>query len=467
MLRRTDEQRELLKEDLKSYWKAFWYAIVVATCGWYYGIGLGTFNNYTPIWVEKNMKNVPAKEIENVAKSLNTWIVFFFFLGCTIACSFASLLVQRVGRYWSLIGNIVFGIVLTGLTIIGNIKALYAVRFLQGVSAYLWTTIAPLMLKEIFPSSIGKVAGQVFNTTVAVGILVGYSLGADIFKKFWQGPLLFPWITEVFRLIAFAAYYQMESPVWMASNKKSKESIKKNYKFLYSDAVADQLAQDRLDEVSTGKSSATVGLGEMLSDDYRLQFGLVLMLNILNQLTGMNIVTVFSTDILKEKKVNNAKEITNGLGIVGAIATTSTVLLIKFLSMRTLLIVGLFGQSLGLSLFLGGLAYANVTMIIGGLYFAMCAYCISLGGVLFNYNARVVPPSALSPPALVQWGIVCLLVFFDTSIKKALTLEGMFFVAQLSATIGGIIFIGYSVQVEGKSDEQIKLEFNNKRFMVN
>lgn len=455
----VDRSEPHKNEGVKSRMAAYIYAFTLATCGFYYGIQLGTFNSFATTWVKVHLKETS----EDFVEQKNKYITFFLFFGCTTACLIGSMLVKWLGLYRSLILNHVLGIAFVVPMIVPNLKLLYLLRYLQGISAYLWTTIAPLLIKDCFPFSIADKASPAFNTCVACGVLIGYVFGFGIFERFWQVAVLFPLLIEVPKLVVFATVYRMDSPAWMAANRKSRDEIRDNYLFLYEATLAGELADDIMAEQAKGTNSSAVPFTDVLKSDYRLQLVLALILNLLNQLTGMNVVTAFSTEIMAASGVVGAAKLTIGLGFVGAIATGCTVFLLGWFGKRNLLIWGLFGQAVGLCLFLCGLSYSG-PMIVAGLYIGICTYNISLGGVLFAYVPDIIPPIAVSYCAGFQWMVACALIFFKRWIVSKINYGGMFFIAQLCAVLGGIFYLGYGIDTTEKSAARIKEEFNQKTF---
>lgn len=437
------------------------YSAFLGMCGLYYGLGLGTFNSYAETWCRKSIKDVTPEQIAEISQKIS----LYFFVGCTFAGFSGSWLAGTFGRHRLAWVNCIFAIVLTLAMLQKTVRGLYLLRFLQGVSAYLWTTISPLFIREILPLSGMNLARPLFNISIASGIFVGYIFKLDFFKRNMPLVLLFPLISEVPKLVLFLTAFRMESPAWLVSKKGSESELIENYRHLYNSPQAEEMAREKIRENASGKGSATASYGDLLTPEYRMQTMIVLILSLLNQLTGMNIITVFSTSILTNSGLvkETAEFVTTAVGFVGLLATIFLIWAYKGIGMRNLLTWGLLGQAASLSVFLGGLAFNNTIAISVGMCAGMFAYNASLGGVLFSYNADLVPANTLSTFAMIQWIVACVMVMYIDRITALLSLEGLFFCAQLSATLGGLFYVAYGVDTAGMNDPQIKKAFMEKK----
>jgi len=315
---------------------------------------------------------------------------------------------------------------------------------------------------------------------------VGYFFGNEFCGRNWRFIMIIPLLSEVLRLALLLARYRMETPRYIATQNKYKlnealetelassskplvekdpayDAIFSNYKKLYNEDVAKILSINYLNTFRRDNEKEA-GLADLVKPYYRLQFIVALVLNLLNQLTGMNVITVFSNNILKRCGVDEPTIYTQIMGFIAMGAIGVVVFSVKIVGKRNLFIWGLFGQALGYCIFLAGVAYLKSSLVIGGMYVCMFTYSISLGGIVFGYNSDILPPVGSFTVSLIQWALGCVLMGTASSIEASIGVSAMFFFAQLSAVIGGIFYIGYGVETVGKSNKQIAKEFQNKRF---
>lgn len=463
-----DQDIKVLREKVKSPSKTLLYAALLATCGFPYGLGLGTFNTFVHFFII-NYIRLPQEIARSTEREMQVkkLINFAYFIGCTSSCAFGHLIYKNFGVYRSALINIAVYSCSTALLIIHNEYLLYAVRFFQGLTGYLWVILAPRMMRENLPPPIYEKLGYVFNFVVTTGVFIGYCFGNNVCGYHWRAVLLFPLLSEVPRFVAFL-FFPMESPTWLVGREVTVSTLKQNYSIFYTEKIADKLARhlqsEREHKRQQNQRTHETEFSELFKPKYRLQFLLCAVMSMLHQLTGMNIFAVYSDDILKQVGIRKPSAITQGMGIVGLISVVTVMLVNNKIGKRSLLIFGFLGQIIGYSIFFFGIGLGSPVLLVVGMYSAMFMYNISLGGVLSFYNADLLPAVGLFSVAMIKWGIASLLIYFTHKLGRLLTVPGMFLFAQLFAVFGGIFYIGYSIETVGKTDKAIEREFMSKRF---
>lgn len=459
MPQEKSKQLTSLKDQFSPNASPKHYAFVLASCGLFYGYGLGLFNSFFVYFIS-TFGITDEKEYEPI----QTKFSLFFVGGGTIACLFSSFIYDSLGRYKSIL--LTFGLeflIVALMFVFHSIPVYYGIRLLSGFVGAFSTFLFPLIIDENLPESLANSYGPFFTGMISLGIIINYSFCFSLTAKFWRLVVLTPIVSEIPKFIFFTKM-RMESPAWLASKGASIETLKKNYLYLYEEDIAYQLAKDIKDLTDANKNENSIPFKELLKSDYRLQFLLAFLLNMLNQLTGGGLLELYSTSIFEKAGLPKPAALTIILGFCSGLAGIYVFYISKIIGMRNMLISGLTGQSVGYFIFIAATFYDISILVALGIFLSYFSYCISLGGVLFSYNTKILPPVGLSVCAAFQWALGCLLTWKCHDLMNWLKPMKVFFGMQVFATLGGIIFIAYSINVEKKSKETIKDEFKVKTF---
>jgi SP family galactose:H+ symporter-like MFS transporter len=439
------------------------YGLLLASGGLFYGYLIGTFNNFGDAFLQ-NIYSVSAKEDKiAILGNLN----FYFLVGGLLSTVTASFIFEALGRYKSILLMCLAKIAVLCLFLVQNIYVLYVGRFVGGYLGCFSTFIVPLMIKETIPLKYAGTLSASFAIFITGGILIAYGVGSPDATAYWRLVLSGLLITEVPTFFMFLFYFKMESPKSIFANSRSlKDDLYENYLYIYTEEGAKEQAEIFMQDMnSVNESASTITIGEVLGPQYRLQFLLGFMLNVLNQLTGINFLIFYSKSIFEKIGLQNAESLTFYLGAInffGAIFVTNFGALI---GKRPILTSGLGVQSVSYFAFLCGLILKNGLLVVIGAYSFVFAFSVSLGGMMYVYLADIVPPIGISFASIGQWVVACVVGKYAMVITEAVGEFQVFYFFMITSFIGCILFAGYSVETQGKTDSQIKSEFAHKKFM--
>ncbi|KAK9501047.1 hypothetical protein O3M35_002169 [Rhynocoris fuscipes] len=172
--------------------------------------------------------------------------------------------------------------------------------------------------------------------------------------------------------------------------------------------------EEMKDELEAERSEAKASLRELLTNrSLRIPLIISCMLMIAQQLSGINIVTYYSTKIFHQAQLSNdaAQYATLAVGIMNVLATLVSLALVEKSGRKTLLIIGFGGMFF--STVLLTFCLANVEMIfvtylsIGAVLLFVIFFSMGPGSIpwfitteLFNHNAR---PTATSVAVSINW----------------------------------------------------------------
>lgn len=193
------------------------------------------------------------------------------------------------------------------------------------------------------------------------------------------------------------------------------------------------------------------------------------------QVTGQPSVLYFATNIFKSAGFAGAAALSSvGVGLVKLLATLFTVWRVDLYGRRQLLLWGIFGMIIALTML--GVAFtfrhvdgdtvtiprgaAIVTVLALMVY--VSAYQVGFGPISWLMISEIFPlgvrGSALSTAAMVNFGSNILMTLCQTALMDALTPAGAFFL-YLALALVSKVFVAYMVpETKGKTLEQIEAE---------
>lgn len=439
------------------------YGLLLSSTALFFGYCIGVFNPFFKPFIEEVYGIHKPEEQEAIKANIN----FVFLVGGTLACLLSSALVEFLGRYRFLL-LISLSTVLAGFGLmIKGIWVLYACRLAIGFIACSSTVICPLMIKELIPERFNAPIAGSFYIFLTGGILISTLMSEPWLTKYWQLVLAGPALLEIPKLLLYLFVYRIESPKTIVAKSSSRaEELQENYLHIY-DAEGSRILTERVinefEATSHNRPAAT--FGSLFTSEYRLAFLVGLLLNFLNQATGINFLVLYSNDIFTNLGLSNPAALTSVLGLINFLGAIYITVFGKVHRKRSLLIFGLAMQAVAYFVFLVGLVFQSGWLAVAGCFLFMASFSVSLGGTLYPYLAETVPAVGISFAAITQWLLACFVGKYALEVMNRFKEFNTFYTFMVVAFVGCVLFAGYSVETEGKSDAQIQSDFRRKQFM--
>jgi MFS family permease len=203
---------------------------------------------------------------------------------------------------------------------------------------------------------------------------------------------------------------------------------------------------------------------DLVDPKYRLQIYLVILLNLLNQLTGINVFQLYSTIVFKNLHYNNPQNLTIALGFMHLFAGLITNQMIERFGRKTLISLGLFSLCI---CFIGMLSSFVFTMNFLGLIFIFgykITFCMAAGGSIMVYQSEILP-AHLIPFGIVFQSIFVIVISYTTiPLINFVGIFALFTFFLVMGMIGFILFYGFAVETKAKKDSVVIKEFIEKKF---
>lgn len=440
---------------------------IVALVGILFGMDIGVISGVLP-YITKEF---------NLSTNMAGWIVGSMMGGASIGALATCIISQHIGRKKSLLlSSILFGIGAIIAVFAKSTIILILARIIIGLSVGSASFTAPLYLAEITPKCIRGMTISLYQFMVTIGILIAF-ISNLIFSYFqsWRsmfGILIVPSIILVCGILIIP-----DSPRWLASTNNKKEAIIILKKLRYSKFEVNKEIKEIFNNIKYKNQSFGWNLFKQ-NINFRRSVILGIILQIIQQFTGMNVMMYFSPKIFEISGfIGTENQLLSTLlvGLVNVLSTIIAIILVDKLGRKPILYIGFTIMAIGMSilslvLYIGTLKVIQYLSIISLLIF-VAGFAMSAGPIIWIICAEIQPlygrDFGISCSTIANWLANMLLgTFFLTILSK---LGGPITFSLLAlANISFIIFTIFVIpETKGISLEQIEKNLMNGKSLRN
>jgi len=334
------------------------FAIAAAALGsaFQHGYNIGVVNapgGLIRAWIKDLSNSTGEGGLEDTSVTLIwSWVVSVFCIGGMIGGSLTGYLSERYGRKGALLINNIFAIIAAALMgfsqVAGSYELLIVGRIFIGINCGLNGGLAPMYLSEISPLHLRGAVGTVYQLVVTISILVSQILGMESVlgtEHLWAVLLGLTIVPTVFQLLTLP--FCPESPKYVLLNQHKEIEAQKGLTWLRGTLeVHDEMDEMRA-EYEAMKLVPKTTLKEMFTNaSLRAPLIIAVMMMLAQQLSGINAVMYFSTDIFESAGLNTevSQYATLGMGGMNVLMTIVSLALIERAGRKTLMLIGLGGM---------------------------------------------------------------------------------------------------------------------------
>ncbi|KAI8122244.1 facilitated trehalose transporter Tret1-2 homolog isoform X1 [Lucilia cuprina] len=264
-----------------------------------------------------------------------SWIGSAMTLGAAFVCVPIGFLINLIGRKLTML-LLVLPFTLGWCLLIWaqNVEMMYTARFILGISGGAFCVTAPMYTGEIAQKDIRGTLGSFFQLMITAGILFVYAIGAGL-DVFWMSI-----VCGILPLVFGAVFVFMpESPTYLVS-KNNNESAVKSIQWLRGKDYDYRMEIEELKETERKIKENPVSIGSALMRPVTIKaLCISLGLMFFQQLSGINAVIFYSTDIFRDAETGIDENLsTIVVGIMQVIATFISVMVVDKLGRRILLL---------------------------------------------------------------------------------------------------------------------------------
>ncbi|KAF7686279.1 solute carrier family 2, facilitated glucose transporter member 3a [Silurus meridionalis] len=278
--------------------------------------------------------------------------VAIFSVGGMVGSFSVGVLANKFGRRNSMfLVNIlaVIGGGLMGLsTIFSSFEMVIAGRLIIGLFCGLFTGLTPMYVGEVSPTPLRGAFGTLHQLGVVIGILVAQIFGLEFLlgsDKLWPVLLSLTAIPAVLQCMLLP--FCPESPRYLLINLNKEEQARKVLVRLRGCEDVSKDMQEMKEESVKMNMEKKVTIPELFrTSTYRQPLLVAVMLQLSQQLSGINAVFYYSTGIFESAGVTKPIYATIGAGVVNTVFTVVSLFLVERAGRRTLHLIGLGGMAI-------------------------------------------------------------------------------------------------------------------------
>ncbi|XP_075968859.1 solute carrier family 2, facilitated glucose transporter member 3a [Anarhichas minor] len=278
--------------------------------------------------------------------------VAIFSVGGMVGSFSVGVMANRFGRRRSMfLVNclaVIGGLLMGFSTICSSYEMVIAGRLVIGLFCGLFTGLTPMYVGEVSPTPLRGAFGTLHQLGVVVGILIAQVFGLEALlgsAKLW--PLLLSLTVAPAVLQCILLPFCPESPRFLLINLKQEEEARKALVRLRGSENVSKDLQEMKEESAKMAMEKKVTILELFrSPAYRQPLLIAVMLQLSQQLSGINAVFYYSTGIFESAGVKQPIYATIGAGIVNVVFTVVSLFLVEKAGRRTLHLLGLGGMAI-------------------------------------------------------------------------------------------------------------------------
>ncbi|OLY81082.1 High-affinity glucose transporter [Smittium mucronatum] len=469
-----------------NYGPSYLVAAVASMGGLLFGYDIGVMANVLEMDYFKKFFNNPSDGAEGV-------IVSFLTLGCFIGSLIAGQVTDIFSRKRSILAA---SIVFVGGSIIQGASNGYAMlvigRFINGLAVGILSQAVPTYQSEV---SAPEVRGRLISLQqwaitwgIAIAFWIGVGLDSIDSNKSWRITL---YLQSVPSGILFAGMFFMPfSPRWLASKDRYDEALVVLARLRSGGDTTNPEVLDELETIKEGiridRESAKRSYLDLLKYPIKRRLSLGVITQVLQQLTGINVIMYYAPRIFKQAGIGNGDDsninlIATGVnGLVNVLFTIPAILYVDRWGRRKTLIIGAIGCGtayliLALCIAIGGDSVdengskvvvmhsngASITAIVM-VYVFVASFAMSWGPVGWIYPAEIFPmdirAKATSVTTAANWLLNFVVGLAAPALIKKIT-YGIYliFTGFMALAIVAVYF--FYPETKGRTLEQMEIVF--------
>lgn len=376
-----------IAEPIKAHPRAatIFTCVLAALAGLMFGLDIGVISGATQ-FIQAEFR-IDDRTIE--------WIVSAMMLGAAIGALGAGWMSSALGRKRSLIlaatlfvaGSLLSGWAWSPATLIGA-------RFVLGLAIGVATFTAPLYLAEVAPVRIRGAMISTYQLMITIGILVAFlSDTAFSYSGNWR------WMLGVIAipgaLFLLGVLLLPDSPRWLMMRGRRAEAVVVLTRLRGDAAVVVSEVADIEEQLKTPQRGWHLFLQ---NSNFRRSVGLGVLLQVMQQFTGMNVVMYYAPRIFEGMGYNTESQMwfTAVVGLVNVLATFIAIGLVDRLGRKPILYIGFTVMALGLGvvgtmMHLGIRTHVEQMFTVAMLLTFIVGFAMSAGPLIWTLCSEVQP----------------------------------------------------------------------------
>ncbi|XP_075332087.1 solute carrier family 2, facilitated glucose transporter member 1-like [Odontesthes bonariensis] len=302
---------------------------------------------YNETWSSRYSEPIP----QTTLTALWSLSVAIFSVGGMFGSFSVGLFVNRFGRKNSMLMANVLAFIAAGFLGFSKLAASFEMlivgRFIVGLYSGLSTGFVPMYVEEISPTSLRGALGTLHQLGVVIGILMAQIFGIESIMgnaSLWPLLLGFTVLPAVLQCVLLPLC--PESPRYLLINcNEENKACSVLMKLRGTDEVSEDIQEMREESQKMMREKKVTILELFRSSAYRQPIFVAIMLQLSQQLSGINAVFYYSTGIFERAGVSQPVYATIGAGVVNTAFTVVSLFIVERTGRRPLHLIGLAGMA--------------------------------------------------------------------------------------------------------------------------
>uniref|UniRef100_A0A665WWA8 Solute carrier family 2, facilitated glucose transporter member 4 n=1 Tax=Echeneis naucrates TaxID=173247 RepID=A0A665WWA8_ECHNA len=314
-----------------------------------FGYNIGVINapqkiieaDYNATWVHRHGEPIPTGTLT----SLWSLSVAIFSIGGMLSSFCVGFISEWLGRRKAMLINNLLAFIggsLMGLSkLCRSFEMMIFGRFIIGAYCGLASGLTPMYVGEIAPTSLRGALGTLHQLAIVTGILIAQSLlGSEDLWPVLLGLTVVPTVLQM-ALLPFCP----ESPRFLYIVRCQEHHAKSGLRRLTGRLEVGDMLAEMKEEKRRMDMERKVSILELFrSPIYRQPMIISILLQLSQQLSGINAIFYYSTSIFTKAGVQSPVNATIGAGVVNCAFTVVSLFLVERMGRRTLHMLGLGGM---------------------------------------------------------------------------------------------------------------------------
>ena len=364
---------------------ALFTGVLAALAGLMFGLDVGVISGATQ-FIQKDF---------GVSDQVIEWIVSAMMVGAALGALGASWLSGHLGRKRSLmLGAVLFvaGSLWCGLA--PSSGSLIAGRVVLGLAIGVASFTAPLYLAEVAPEYIRGAMVSLYQLMITIGILVAFlSDTAFSYGGNWRwmlGVIAIPGILFLVGVLALP-----ESPRWLLMLGRREEGLEVLRRLRGNPAVVSRECADIEEQLRTPQRGWHLFVE---NSNFRRSVGLGVLLQVVQQLTGINVVMYYAPRIFQSMGYNTEAQMwfTAAVGLTNVLATFIAIAYVDRWGRKPILYAGFVVMAVGLGI-VGTLMHLGINtpseqlLAVAMLLVFIIGFAMSAGPLVWTICSEIQP----------------------------------------------------------------------------
>ncbi|HKD53548.1 MAG TPA: sugar porter family MFS transporter [Steroidobacteraceae bacterium] len=364
---------------------ALFTGVLAALAGLMFGLDIGVISGATQ-FIQKDF---------GISDNVIEWIVSAMMLGAALGAASAGWLSGHLGRKRSLmLGAVLFVVGSLWCSFAWSPASLIVGRVVLGLAIGIASFTAPLYLAEVAPEKHRGAMVSLYQLMITIGILVAFlSDTAFSYSGNWRWMLGVIAIPGVIFLVGVFAL--PESPRWLLMAGRKEEGLEVLRRLRGDLAVVSREAADIEEQLRTPQLGWHLFLENA---NFRRSVGLGVLLQIVQQLTGINVVMYYAPRIFQHMGYDVAAQMwfTAAVGLTNVLATFIAIAFVDRWGRKPILYAGFAVMALGLGV-VGSIMHAGITspgqqlLAVAMLLLFIVGFAMSAGPLVWTLCSEIQP----------------------------------------------------------------------------